>query len=245
MLSNEHASYRSGAAMVAGSRKLGDAKPQLLHLLSDSDEDVRISAAGALLELDDTSGVGVLNQSLLSESDFKKLKAAGYLVTTGDNRAIEVATGYLSSKNASHRGTAVRALGKSKDEAVAISALSAGLTDTEGQVRLTAIFGLGRRAGTQSITLLRKVLTTFPDASDRTAAVTALRTQGTPEVIPLLIDALEDESEIVTTASQISLKRLTKRDPIPVGSAKSKAADWRAWWAEHKQNFQVGVSSPK
>ncbi|MCC6483887.1 MAG: HEAT repeat domain-containing protein [Armatimonadetes bacterium] len=238
MLSDERAMYRAFFATEAGGRGLTAAKPRLKHLLSDPDELVRVEAAGALLRLTERSGVPVLRAALSNEASRSRLTAARYLSLVADKQAVAVLQNYLTSKLSFERDTAVHALAALKDDSIAYAALVAGLQDENDLVRQSAIYLLGGRTGERSTRMLREILQTSQVQMERGMAISSLERLGTPAVVLSIIDALADESPVVSVAARRALLKLTRRIGAPEGVGLAQAEDWRAWWAQHRQEYK-------
>jgi len=143
-LANANTSVRRNAAWAIGeltnmsTEKRAGAVPQLISLLNDSDEWVRMAAARALGELrDERAGETLI--ATLSDSQWRVRELAAWALSEmKEERAVKaLCNGLLTDSQAEVRRTVAEALGEIRSRE-AISSLKQALNDPEPRVRAKA-----------------------------------------------------------------------------------------------------------
>jgi len=143
-LANANTSVRRNAAWAIGeltnmsTEKRAGAVPQLISLLNDSDEWVRMAAARALGELrDERAGEALI--ATLSDSQWRVRELAAWALSEmKEERAVKaLCNALLTDSQAEVRRTVAEALGEIRSRE-AISSLKQALNDPEPRVRAKA-----------------------------------------------------------------------------------------------------------
>jgi len=145
----DHALRRVTTAIAQATRDKHSSNPAairgLIEALSDSDVEVRRSAAHALASTEDSAAVGALMEALRRDSDAEVRKTCAWaLGQLEDSRAVAALVEALKTdKDEEVRHQAAWALGQIESPA-AIDGLGAALNDASQEVRKTAVWALGQ-----------------------------------------------------------------------------------------------------
>ncbi|MFG0319714.1 MAG: HEAT repeat domain-containing protein, partial [Planctomycetota bacterium JB042] len=110
-------------------------------------------------------------------------------------------------------------------------ALRARLDDDDWRVRLAAAVSLGSLQDEAAIEPLKARLASSGEWRERATAATGLGRIGRREVVPALIEALDDADPMVKAIARDYLKRLCLAD-LP-----ADPAPWRKWWEANEKKF--------
>jgi len=175
----------------------------VVQALKNRDEDVRMGAAKALVEIGDATAVEPLIQALKDEDVSVRWYAAEALGEIGDARAVEPLIQALKDKGVSVRRYAAEALGKIGD-ARAVEPLIQALKDEDASVRYYAAEALGNIGDARAVEPLVQALK--DEASFvRSNAAEALGKIGDARAVEPLIQALKDEDWLVRSRAANAL----------------------------------------
>ena len=247
MLRNERDSWRSAAAQELGKRKSPAAIEPLHSLLKDDLPFIRVDAAEALLELGDESGIPVLKEVLTIGTPATALRAAAVLAKHGDDAGLSLAKSQLSSQYFTNRMRALDALNSSNNEETAYAALQIGLQDSEHQVRMRAIYLLGKRGTARSLRMIEPFLSS-PDYSERAMALDAVVETRLWDGVPFLLNALADSEPAMRYKAATWLNLYTGQNRPTTPTLRAETApdverQWREWWEANKSNCPFGTKA--
>jgi len=192
-----------------GERQAGVA--QLAALVNDPDANVRATAAFALGQIGDATSVDALLQFAADHDG----DVAGEAVEALSKLAAHVPLARYAAFTGAQipegiRARAVRFLFRFKsDEASAIAADL--LASPSPRIREEATYALARRAYAAARPRL-ELLINEPGHQTRANVMSALGRIGSPESLPLLIDALRDQHPWVRTNAVVAISRLAAKD---------------------------------
>lgn len=193
----------------AGERQAGVA--QLVTLVNDPDANVRATAAFALGQIGDASSIDALFQFAADHDG----DVAGEAVEALSKLAAQVPLArYAPFTKAPFpegvRARAVRFLFRFKsDDASAVAADL--LASPSPRLREEAAYALARRAYAGARSRL-ELLVNEPGHQTRANVMSALGRIGSPESLPLLIEALRDPHPWVRTNAVVSISRMAAKD---------------------------------
>jgi len=237
---------RSAAARELGQRKVTQAVAPLKELLSDPLHYVRVTAAEALLELGDRSGIALLREEVAAGS-IRAFDAARYLLAHGDNTGLQLVKSKLTSTRTVERSLAIGALSRSNDEELVYSTLVGGLKDMDPSIRGQCIFRIGDLGTQRSVGLLKSLYPLVGSPSERACLMQAAARTGLWDAIPALLEGLDDPEFLVRTNAATYLNLLTGQSkPVSVRDperAKALSQQWRQWWDANKGSYPPGGRS--
>ena len=213
LLRDEHDEVRAAAAGALGGIADPIAVPALIAALDDKNDDVRTGAAIALGEIGAPAEAAV--PVLIHRSKVVKIVMNRELKSIirglggiGTPDVVPVLTEALKDSSALIRLTAVRALGDTGDP-IAVPALIAALGDKNDDVRTGAAIALGE-IGAPAKAAVPVLIDMLEQAGciERSCIIQGLGGIGTPDVIPVLKDALNDESSQIRYTAEIELRKL-------------------------------------
>lgn len=184
---------------------------ELLKALGDEDDEVRMNAAEALVNID-ALAVEPLIKALGDEDWYIRGNAATALGLIGDARAVEPLIKALGEKDWDVRKKAAAALGKIGDSR-AVEPLINALGDNGEEVRLNAAEALGK-IGEPAVEPLINTLKNI-DLYFRYCAAEALGKIGEPAVEPL-INTLKDKNKGVRMSAAEALDRIGWRPTLGI-----------------------------
>ncbi len=235
---------RSACSYELGRRKNKDAADSVAVLLTDKVLWVRVSAAIALVELEDNRGFPVLRSALATSKQdrLSALQAAVALAKRGQEDGMGLGTECLSDSSPLIRRYAIDILSRSRDEDIAFGALDKGVADADQAVASRALSRLGDIGGARSVEALAKAASR-DDLFVRTAAIDALGRTAMCDAIPILIDLTGDAAPFVRVRANAHLLKLTEYRASPdrpnTGGTIGKA-DWLSWWEKNRAAFPLG-----
>lgn len=234
----------------------------LLETLKDENEWLRGASIVALGKLKAREAVEPLSE-ILRKSNEPTLSRViiESLGEIGDERAIDVLSGYLKSDDKNLRYVAVQALGKVRSTRSAELLLPL-LKDADINIAFQALSGLAEM-GAPAIPVIMKALKTDPSLDKAKIGEIFWFRLKDPMAIGPLLSALKDDASIVreyAVSGLISIGRpaiepliaflRTERDPQALGLAAaalrgitkqdfgSDPAEWEKWWLENKDKVQ-------
>jgi len=187
----------------------------LVEALRDADVSVRLSAAHALGDLQDSAAVLALMRAVTQDPDAGVRKTAAWaLGEIEDARAVPALTQALTSDDDEEvRRMAAWALGEIEDPS-AIDGLSVGLRDTSREVRAAAIRALGEIEDARAIPAITLALRD-EDPEIRKHAAWALGEIEDPRAVEPLFAALGDASAEVRRQAAWALGEIEDRRAVP------------------------------
>jgi HEAT repeat protein/beta-lactamase regulating signal transducer with metallopeptidase domain len=202
------------------------AVPGLAAALSDSDMEVRRSAARALGSLEDPRAVDALTQALRRDADEQvRATAAWALGQIDDRRAVSALTEAVREDRAvGVRKQAAWALGQIEDPA-AVPALGAALRDADADVRRQAVWALGQIEDARAVPPLVEALGNA-DVATRRQAAWALGQIDSREATAALGNALRDRDTDVRKQAAWALGQI--EDPAAVNALAAALRDGAA-----------------
>lgn len=197
------------AVRDAGERQAGVA--QLVSLVSDPDANVRATAAFALGQIGDATSVDALIQFAGDRNGDVTGEAVEALSKLAAHVPLARYVPFTSAQTAEGvRARAVRFLFRFKSDE-ASSTASDALASPSPRIREEATYALARRAYAAARPRL-ELLVNEPGYQTRANVMSALGRIGSPESLPLLIDALRDPHPWVRTNAVVAIGRLAAKD---------------------------------
>jgi len=211
------------AAISLGKLKTVAALPALATLLSDFNEDIRVSALEALLLVGEEfreETIEVL-RPLLEDQDPEVRSSAVLVLGRLDGPEVEKCISFaLKDESALVRQSVIRAF-EGKSGAAQLEMFMLALTDEDGEVRRLAVEALGISCDSRSLAPLELALQD-DDLWVRSAAVRALGRLTGPEAESSVLKALDDAVGLVVIAA---LETLASMRSMQASSALAKALD--------------------
>ncbi len=197
------ATVRARCAHVLGILQDPRALGKLAELTRDADEEVRLSALGALEKIGSNQAFEALAKAVKDVSSAVRKRAVEALLTLPDDRSIPVLGTALQDRVAEVRGAAAKALGSIRDKRV-VPILLAGLKDESSEVRHSIVGTLGKLGDRAAVKPLMQMLQDI-SSEVRQAAVRALGRIGDVEAVPSLLRSMHDHDLWVKTESRKTL----------------------------------------
>ena len=210
LLADESHSVRTAAAGALGDIADPTAVPALIAALKDKDNDVRGGAAIALGAIGAPAKAAVpvlINRSKIVMNRELESIIRG-LGGIGTPDVVPVLTEALTDSSVLIRLTAARALADAADP-TAVPALIAALKDKDNDVRGGAAIALGA-IGAPAKAAVPVLIDMLEQAGciEGGCIIQGLGGIGTPDVVPVLKDALNDESGQIRHMAEIELRKL-------------------------------------
>jgi|GEM_PF-7096652 len=205
MLTSRHARQRALAAEMLGEIEVRAASRQVLHLLDDPEEEVRIVAARALGKLGDATIAAALLRAFATDKVPSGIVSQSIL-RLGWQTAPTLVT-YLEDAMPEIRALCAELLGILR-YIEAVGDLEYLLLDSSSIVRISAARSLGVLGCPTSATALRNALQREEHHATREAILTALGQIGHPGAIPSLLIALYDSEQTIRVAAAEALVAL-------------------------------------
>ena len=210
LLADESDSVRTAAAGALGAIADPTAVPALIAALKDTHPDVRANAATALGAIGAPAKAAVpvlINRSKIVMNRELESIIRG-LGGIGTPDVVPVLTEALTDSSALIRLTAAGALADAADP-TAVPALIAALKDKDNDVRAAAAIALGA-IGAPAKAAVPVLIDMLEQAGciEGGCIIQGLGGIGTPDVVPVLIDALNNESGQIRYMAEIELRKL-------------------------------------
>jgi HEAT repeat protein len=179
-LRNEDGNVRQSAAATLGERRVFAAIPALAEVLTDEYVYARIAAAGALLRLDDTTGVAVLDRLIADGDAHTAVAAAQAFAAVNDSRGLDPLIARLAAtKEAMDRMVVVRAIAGFRrfaelEPKIRTALLGALRKDDNSNVRMAATEELSEMSGAEVQAALAEAAQRDADPGVRAVARAAL-----------------------------------------------------------------------
>ncbi|MBW4518886.1 MAG: HEAT repeat domain-containing protein [Scytolyngbya sp. HA4215-MV1] len=224
-LQDPDSSVRYQAAKSLGKSGCVEAIPYLDQLLSDDENEenwlVRSVAVEALGEIKNTESTKCLKKALRNKDSTVRNKAAQYLGQRIPEDVVTLLSEEFFRDNSDSKSDVLTLLKETKNVA-ALPTLIHALSDDDWITRSHAALQIGslgiwldRNSLEEALIALIYTLQSDPDISVRSTAALSLGFIGNSQVVPLLIDALSQEEEIVRSSAINALEKLQDRTAIP------------------------------
>ena len=219
-LKDRDSSVRHKAAESLG--KLGnlEAIPHLCQLLNDEDWLVRSFVVEILGSLEGTESVGCLKKALIHKDSIVRNKAAEYLGQRASQEVVTLLREEFANGDADTKRDVLMLLGETKNVA-AVPTLIHALSEDNWIIRSQAVSSIGllgiwldKSLLEDALTALIRILKSDPDTSVRSGAALCLGYIGDSRVVPVLIEVLFQDNEVVRVSAVNALGRLQDRSAI-------------------------------
>ena len=226
------------------------AVPELLAALETGSEARRALLVGILGRIGDPEARPALERCLTDGSPAVRRAAAVALGRLGQRDASKALVGALSDPDGEVRAYAALSLGELRDGA-ALGALVRALGDDVEQARDYAAVALGNLQDAQAGPALLWLLTQDPSPYVRAHAADALATLGVKGACGRLVDALDDQSDLVRLRAYRALVSLSgKNFPFSARTSglvrREQVARWREWYQSARGSLtEVQPLAPK
>lgn len=243
-LNDTHHVVRMWAALALG--KIGDAQAidPLTMALLDKEVPVREAAVLALGLLHDPRASEALGTAINDTHVIVRIMATQALSQIGDVHCVDALCVALDDSNANIRETAAEALGRIKDTR-SIGMLSQALCDSVLSVSTRAAKALVAIGGPARVALFEKL--SDPDPRVREVVIAALRYAQDSTIVPLLIDALRNETPTVRSMAAQALGSFHDRqvvdEAITALIATLEDEDFNVAWAAATALRRLGYTS--
>ncbi|MEO0092167.1 MAG: HEAT repeat domain-containing protein [candidate division WOR-3 bacterium] len=196
------ASVRELSARILGD--IGDniATPRLIELVNDIDDDVKLTAIGALGKIKSESAIRSL-LSCLESPDSRVVDAATESLSKSGKELIKFLPSIISEHNIQKQLNIVQLIGKIGDVEF-IPILSEYIDHPSLWVRMTVCLSLGELKSPLSADLLLRKLNDDPSPLVRAASAKAFGKLKIPEKVDALIWALQEEKEEIVQVAIIN-----------------------------------------
>ena len=184
--------YRQGAALSLMNWGGSRAVEPLIKALKDPQPEVRDSAALTLGSLGDSRAIPPLVEALQDLNQVVRIRAAFSLAILGDTRGPAALLETVRGDDLTARKEAAATLGNLRE--LGMPSLLQAMQDTNPEVRIAAIEGLGQYGNEQAVAPLMEALKQG-DSAARTAATAALVRIGQPGVLSML-KSLKDADHV-------------------------------------------------
>lgn len=204
---------RGRAAIAAG--RIGDREiiPELVGLLSDDRERVRIETAFALGQLKDSSAAEPLVEYFLSQTGLEeKTYALEALGKIGGAEALKFLRKQLEAGEEEIIPPAIMSLTRAKDR-TSLADIAAYMTDSSAAIRQAAAYACSRMADS---TVMLQLLSALEDsdAMVRKYSAEALGRIGLSEIAPRLIPLFNDSNISVRVQAIRAAGKCRSREPV-------------------------------
>jgi len=203
---------RQSAIKLIGKHRIEQATPLLHKILHDENSNIRLSAALALRNLGDSTGLSIINELLQSPDSYEQISAAAALCEIGEVGGYDVIKSLLYSKDYIIRILAVGSLNKCKEFPDVIQILSRLVKDQNEAIRLLALEVLFKRRMEETIPIFIEALRDESEAV-RFAANKSL--EGLTQV------------------------KMGFQPFGPIIIREDSVAKWYGWWQMHKGSFVI------
>lgn len=214
-LATENTTISQAAGDELVSIGLPTVKP-LISVLANKDSVVRYRASETLARI----GLPSINPLILALSDNDTSQAAAESLVKIGSPAVTPLIAQMGDPNADVRYLAVEILGKIKDER-SVEPLIQQLKDDSAPVQTAvskALVSIGPGATEQLLNSIKD-----PDADFRLSIINILGDTGDLRGIPVLIDSLADNNEMINRAAMVSLVKIGSPAVDPLISTIEKA----------------------
>ncbi|CBN53738.1 MULTISPECIES: HEAT repeat domain-containing protein [Kamptonema] len=202
--------------------KLGDseATPNLCQLLDDEYFLVRSFVIDVLGKLEGRAAIDCLKSALKHDDYTVKTKAAEFLGQRVPQEVIALLNEEFNNGNADTKRDTLQLLGETKN-AAAIPILIGALSESDWIVRSNAVSAIGHLVIwldsdvlEDGVTALIHLLQSDPEISVRSSVALYLGVMGNIRAVPVLIEALFKDDQIVRSSAANALGRLQDRSAI-------------------------------
>ncbi|PSB22762.1 hypothetical protein C7B61_00685 [filamentous cyanobacterium CCP1] len=213
-------SVRRKAAESLGKLDDVEAIPNLCQLLNDKDWLVRSFVIEILGKLDRAESVDCLKSALKNEDSTVRGKAAEHLGQRNPQEVIALLSDEFFNGDVNTQKSVLSLLGKTKT-VEAIPILISALSEDNWLIRSEAVSQIGLLGIWLDKSLLEKasitlahILKSDPEASVRSSAAIQLGIIGDSQIVPVLVEALSQDSQVVRASVANALGRLQDKSAI-------------------------------